>query len=88
MIQSVWVFQHALIPYGMYIKEKSRSYKKNIKHAKNWDYDEKDDCFICPNGRRVAFKRYLNKKNASGFVQSFNLQMRGLTPPPLGGISF
>ena len=62
-----------LIPYGMYLKEKSRSYKKDIKHAKNWDYDEKDDCFICPNDRRIGFKRYLNKKNASGFVQSFKI---------------
>lgn len=33
----------------------------------------KDDCFICLNGRRIGFKRYLNKKNASGFVQSFKI---------------
>ena len=62
-----------LIPYGMYLKEKSSSYKKNIKHAKNWDYLEKEDHFICPNGRRVEFKKYLNKKNASGYVQSLKV---------------
>lgn len=62
-----------LIPYGMYLKEKSRSYKKNIKHAKNWDYIEKEDHFICPNGRRVEFKKYLNKKNVSGYVQSLKV---------------
>ncbi|WP_249222080.1 IS1182 family transposase [Planococcus alpniumensis] len=62
-----------LIPYGMYLKEKSASYKKNIKHAKNWTYLEEEDCFICPNGRRVAFKKYLNKKNASGYEQNLKI---------------
>ncbi|WP_342472262.1 IS1182 family transposase [Metasolibacillus sp. FSL H7-0170] len=62
-----------LIPYGMYLKEKSRSYKKNSKHAKNWDYNEQEDHFICPNGQKVTFKKYLNKKNASGFEQSLKV---------------
>ena len=62
-----------LIPYGMYLKEKSRSYKKNIKHAKNWTYLEEEDCFICPNDRRVEFKTYRNKKNASGYEQSLKI---------------
>lgn len=63
----------SLIPYGMYLKEKSKSYKKNIKHAKNWTYLEDEDCFICPNGRRVAFKKYLNKTNASGYEQNLKI---------------
>ena len=62
-----------LIPYGMYLKEKSASYKKNIKHAKNWNYLEEEDCFICPNGRRVEFKTYRTKKNASGYEQSLKI---------------
>lgn len=62
-----------LIPYGMYLKEKSQSYKKNIKHAKNWHYNEQDDLFICPNGRKVEFKKYMKKKNASGYEQSLKI---------------
>ena len=58
-----------LIPYGTYIKEQKRKYKKDIKNAKNWTYIEVDDCFICPNGRRVLFKRYQNKKNQSGMYR-------------------
>lgn len=57
----------------MYLKEKSASYKKNIKHAKNWMYLEEEDCFICPNGRRVAFKKYVNKTNASGYEQNLKI---------------
>ncbi len=51
------------------MKEQERSYKKDIRNAKNWTYEEKDDHFICPNGRRVKFLRYMNKKNQSGYIK-------------------
>ena len=62
-----------LIPYGSYIQEKTRKYKNDIKNAKNWTYREQDDYFICPNGRKVTFRKYQNKKNRSGYVQSFKI---------------
>lgn len=62
-----------LIPYGSYVHEQTRKYKKDIKNAKNWTYVEKDDCFICPNGMKVTFKKYQNKKNQSGYEQSFKI---------------
>ena len=62
-----------LIPYGTYIKEKTRKYKKDIKNVKNWLYKDHDDYFICPNGRKVIFKKYLNRKNASGHMQSYKV---------------
>jgi len=62
-----------LIPYGSYVQEQTRKYKKDIKNVKNWAYQEQDDCFICPNGRKVTFKKYQNKKNQSGYEQSFKI---------------
>ena len=62
-----------LIPYGTYLKEQTRKYKNDIKNAKNWQYLEEDDIFICPNGRKVKFKKYLNRKNQSGYEQSFKI---------------
>nr|WP_301285728.1 IS1182 family transposase [Priestia flexa] len=62
-----------LIPYGTYLKEKTKKYKNDIKNPKNWDYNEQDDYFICPNGRKVLFKKYQNKKNQSGYEQSFKI---------------
>ena len=62
-----------LIPYGTYVKEQTRKYKNDIRNAKNWTYLEQDDLFICPNGRKVTFKRYQNKKNASGYEQSYKI---------------
>ncbi|MGG1314150.1 transposase [Cohnella laeviribosi] len=51
-----------LIPYGNYLKEKTRRYQKDIRHASNWTYEEQDDRFVCPNGRYVRFKKYQTKK--------------------------
>jgi len=62
-----------LIPYGTYVSEQKRKNKKDIKNAKNWAYQELDDCFICPNGRKVKFKKYQMKKNASGYEQSYKI---------------
>jgi len=50
-----------LIPYGSYMKEKTRRHKNEIRHASNWIYEELDDRFICPNGRYVRFKKYQTK---------------------------
>lgn len=62
-----------LIPYSTYVKEKTRKYKNDIRNVKNWTYQEKDDLFICPNERKVLFKKYQNRKNASGFEQSYKI---------------
>lgn len=61
-----------LAPYYMYRNEKTRKYKQTIKHASNWSYNEQEDYFICPNGRRVEFKRYSeDKPNDSGYIRSY-----------------
>ena len=62
-----------LIPYATYMKEKTRGYKKEIRHAANWTYDEREDCFICPNGRYVRFKKYQTKMTRTGLEQSFKI---------------
>ncbi|MEL3961140.1 IS1182 family transposase [Lysinibacillus endophyticus] len=62
-----------LIPYGSYVKEQTRKYKNDIKNVKNWTYVEEEDCFICPNGRNVTFKKYQDKKNQSGYEQTYKI---------------
>ena len=62
-----------LIPYGTYVKEKTRSYRNDIRNVQNWTYQEEEDHFICPNGRKVRFKKYQTKKNGSGFEQSYKI---------------
>ncbi|WP_424769456.1 IS1182 family transposase [Paenibacillus sp. sgz302251] len=62
-----------LIPYGSYMHEQTKRYKKDMKHASNWTYEALDDRFVCPNGRYVPFKKYQTKKNSSGLEQSFKI---------------
>lgn len=62
-----------LVPYNTYVKEQTRKFKKDIKHYQNWTYVEEDDCYICPNERRVPFKRYQTKKNTNGYPQDFKI---------------
>ena len=60
-------------PYNTYLKEKKRSFKKDIKQVKNWAYDETSDTFTCPNNRKVAFKRYSKRTAKDGFVQDYKI---------------
>src|SRR5690606_22911835 len=53
--------------------EQLRSFKNNRFNAKNWEYVEEDDLFICPNGRKDRFKKYLQKKNKSGYFQDLKI---------------
>lgn len=46
-----------LITYGMFIKDKTRKFKSDIFNTQNWKYDELNDEFICPNNKRIGFKR-------------------------------
>lgn len=62
-----------LIPYGSYMHEQTSRYKKDMKHASNWTYEELDDRFVCPNGRYVSFKKYQTKKTGTGLEQSFKI---------------
>ncbi|WP_412758565.1 transposase [Neobacillus thermocopriae] len=62
-----------LAPYNTYLKEQTRKYKKDISKVQNWTYLEEDDIFICPNNRKVAFKRYSKRKNSIGYLQDFKI---------------
>ena len=62
-----------LIPYGMFIKDKTKKYKSDIFNTQNWDYDEINDEFICPNHKRLGFKRYAYRHDKYGFKRDFKL---------------
>ncbi|WP_342580710.1 IS1182 family transposase [Ureibacillus sp. FSL W7-1570] len=62
-----------LAPYQTYLKEQSKKFKKDLSKVQNWKYIEEDDCFICPNNRKVVFKYYQKRKNASGYIQDLKV---------------
>ncbi|USK68404.1 IS1182 family transposase [Peribacillus asahii] len=63
----------SLIPYNTFLTEQKRSYKKDIRHASNWTYDEYKDEYTCPNNRKVLFKRYLTRTDKNGFTRDFKV---------------
>src|SRR3712207_5499653 len=64
---------NALIPYNTMRLEEKRSYSKNIKHWKNWFYDEECDRFICPNDKNLEFKHYSRKTDKYGYTRDFKI---------------
>lgn len=62
-----------LAPYQTYLKEQSKKFKKDLSKVQNWKYIEEDDCLICPNNRKVVYKDYQKRKNASGYTQDLKV---------------
>ncbi|MBG3701108.1 IS1182 family transposase [Staphylococcus aureus] len=62
-----------LITYGMFIKDKTRKFKSGIFNTQNWKYDELNNEFICPNNKRIGFKRYAYRNDRYGFKRDFKL---------------
>ncbi len=62
-----------LITYGMFIKDKTNKYKSDIFNTHNWEYGEINDEFICPNHKRLGFKRYAYRHDKYGFRRDFKL---------------
>lgn len=60
----------AFIKYGMYDKEKKRSFKKNPHHQQNWTYDKELDVFICAAGKQLVFKAERKQQTESGYVST------------------
>lgn len=62
-----------LITYGMYLKEQERRYKKDAFKTANWDYDNADDYYTCPNGKKLIFKYNSQRKDKNGFARKFRV---------------
>ncbi|WP_413377571.1 IS1182 family transposase [Alkalihalobacillus sp. 1P02AB] len=62
-----------LIPYNTFRQEQKRSYSKKIFHPHNWNYEEVDDFYWCPNHRKVLFKRYSQRTDRYGYIRDFKI---------------
>ncbi|MCD2257550.1 IS1182 family transposase, partial [Lactobacillus sp. CC-MHH1034] len=60
----------ALIPYGMFEKEQTRSYRRDASKIMNWDYDPIKDYYTDEHGIKFYFIREGHRKDKSGFVRN------------------
>jgi transposase len=65
--------REALITYGMYIKEQKKKYKQNKFNSANWQHDEENDVYLCPNQKRLQFKYHSVRTDKVGFTREFKI---------------
>jgi hypothetical protein len=58
----------AVIKYNTYHKEKSAKWQEDKTKSENWEYNKKEKYYICPNGRKLKFKKTERRKNDSGYL--------------------
>lgn len=59
--------QNAYIKPADYEVRKKRKYKNDIYRIENLHYDEEQDCFVCPNGKRLGFAYESKRKSQNGY---------------------
>ncbi|WP_219836914.1 IS1182 family transposase [Paenibacillus sp. R14(2021)] len=57
----------AIVKYGTYHIEKSKRWQQDISKIDNWQYDEKEDTWICAAGQKLFFRRESKETTESGY---------------------
>ncbi len=65
--------REALISYGMYEKEQKRKYRQDLLQPSNWEYHADEDCYECPNGKRLFFRNDSHRKDKYGYERNFKI---------------
>lgn len=61
------------LKYPLYHKERMREYKDNPFNKDNFSYNKEEDCYICPNNRKLVYKRLQQDKNKTGYISTSRL---------------
>lgn len=62
-----------LITYNQYRKEKKKKHKENAFHVDNWEYNEEENAYLCPNGKKVRFSHHSKRTDRYGFTREFKV---------------
>ena len=57
----------------MYLKEQKKKHKQNELNTANWDYDEENDVYTCPNQQQLKFKYFSVRTDKLGFRREFKI---------------
>ena len=61
------------LKYNTFHLEKKKKSKKNRFHRKNFSYNSKDDCFICPAGKKLVYQETVQRKSKTGFISDLRV---------------
>ncbi|WP_188386408.1 IS1182 family transposase, partial [Ornithinibacillus halotolerans] len=63
-----------LITYSQYRNEKKKKRNKNDSfHVANWEYNEDEDTFTCPNNKSLTFRYLSNRTDKYGYTRTFKV---------------
>lgn len=54
-------------------QEQAQQHKNNIFHKDNFDYQEQDDYFTCPNNKKLVFRETVQKETINGYKQTIRV---------------
>jgi hypothetical protein len=60
----------AVIKYGICQKEESRKRRTDCFKTDNWEYNKEGKYYVCPNGKKLAFRGVKKTANASGHAMT------------------
>jgi transposase len=60
----------AFVKYNYFHIEQSKKWKSDPFKVDNLKYDADNDCYICPNGQKMPFKREKTQTTDNGFIQT------------------
>ena len=63
----------AVVKYATYHKEKSRQWKEDMFKPENWEYNKKEKCVICPNGKKLRLVKAEKRATESGYPISVDV---------------
>lgn len=65
--------REALITYNTYGKEEQKRKKQKTWGLEYFQYDEKQDAYICPNEKRLTYQYRTMRTDSSGFTREFHV---------------
>ena len=63
----------AVVKYATYHKEKSSQWKEDVFKPENWEYNKKEKCVICPNGKKLKLVKTEKRATESGYPISVDV---------------
>jgi len=61
------------LKYPSWFAEHSGQIEKKIYNKYNWDYNEQEDYFLCPQGKKLTFSEQSERVNKNGYTQHFKV---------------
>jgi hypothetical protein len=57
----------AVVKFNTWRKKRNRKWQGDIFRTENWEYNQKEKYYVCPNGKRLTFRETMKRETDSGY---------------------